>query len=189
MQPIYIPQLLTFPEKTYSVDFKEYLPGIDTLTPIQGILSVTHHGNYIEVSTATEAIVTLCCHRCLQQYNHRLSLQNSEMIWLDETANNPFTGPLEKETALEDLIETLAPNGYFQPGEWLYEQLCLALPQRQLCDRKCPGIKLQKPETSTEPVIDSRWASLAALQNGLNGESLPKSPNHKPSQGKHDKNK
>lgn len=190
MQPIYIPQLLTFPEKTQTIDFKEYLPEIETLTPIQGILSVTHHGNYIEISTSAEAIITLTCHRCLQQYNHRLTLQTSEMIWLDETANNPFTGPLEKETALEELIETLPPNGYFQPGEWLYEQLCLALPQKSLCDRQCPGINLQQKEPQTETIIDSRWASLAALQNGLNTtEKLPKNPKNKPSQGKDHKNK
>jgi uncharacterized protein len=54
------------------------------------------------------------------------------MIWLQ--ALNPAAEPLEQEVASEDLVESLSPQGHFDPATWMYEQLCLALPQRQVCD-------------------------------------------------------
>ena len=165
MDAIYIPQLTKAPEQTEVLQVNEFLPGLDTLTPVRGRIRVQHHGNYLEVSSQGEAIVTLTCHRCLQQYNHRLLLDTSEMIWLDE-AEQPYEGPLEREIALDDLIETLPPQGYFQPSEWLYEQLCLEIPQRQLCDAQCAGIH-SATANGTEKPTDRRWASLEALKKQL----------------------
>lgn len=169
MEAIHIPQLLKAPEKTEVIQFKEYLSGLETLTSVQGRLAVTHHGNYLEVSTVAETIVTLTCHRCLQQYNHRLAVETKEPIWLDETASNGETSPLEQEIALEDLVETLPPQGNFFPGEWLYEQMCLAMPLRQLCQQKCPGIQITTTDQSG-PLIDRRWASLEVLKSGVANE-------------------
>ena len=166
MDAIYIPQLTKAPEQTEVLQVHEFLPGLDTLTPVRGRIRVQHHGNYLEVSAQAEAIVTLTCHRCLQQYNHRLLLDTSEMIWLDEAAEQPYDGPLEREVALDDLIETLPPQGYFHPSEWLYEQLCLEIPQRQLCDAQCAGIQTATPK-GTEKPTDRRWASLEALKKQL----------------------
>ncbi len=167
MDEIYIPQLKKAPHQTEVIHFKEFLPGPDTLTPVQGQLAVTHQGNYLEVSAQAETIITLTCHRCLQQYNHRLEIKASELIWLDEAADEPDTGPLEREVAVEDLVETLPPQGYFDPGRWLYEQLCLAIPQRQLCDQQCPGIVLQGEELASIATVDRRWAALEALKKNL----------------------
>lgn len=165
MEPIYIPQLTTAPERTEDIQFEEFFSEFETLTPVKGTIVVKHQGNYLEVFAQAETIVTLTCNRCLQQYNHRLTVDTSELIWLDEAADQPDQGPLERETALEDLVETLSPNGYFECREWLYEQLCLALPPRQLCDANCLGIQAK---TSVEPdapkAIDHRWASLAELK-------------------------
>lgn len=167
MEPIYIPQLLKAPEKTEVIQLQEFLPGLETLTPIRGLMRVTHQGNYLEVRVQAEAIITLTCHRCLQQYNHRLVLKTSELIWLDEAANQSDDGPLEREVALEDLVEMLPPNGYFNPSDWLYQQVSLAIPQRQLCDSKCPGIPLKTDSSEPEPLADRRWATLEALKKQL----------------------
>lgn len=166
MNEIYIPQLKKAPNRTEAIQFKEFLP-IETLTPVQGQLVVTHQGNYLEVSVQAETIVTLTCHRCLQQYNHRLETKASELIWLDEAASQPDTGPLEREVAVEDLMETLPPQGYFDPGCWLYEQLCLAIPQRQLCDQQCAGIVPPTEELASTATVDRRWAALEALKKHL----------------------
>ncbi|KOR37778.1 MULTISPECIES: YceD family protein [Planktothricoides] len=165
MEPIYIPQLTTAPERTEEIQFEEFFSEFETLTPVKGTLVVKHQGNYLEVFAQAETIVTLTCNRCLQQYNHRLTVDTSELIWLDEAADQPDTGPLERETALEDLVETLSPHGYFECTEWVYEQLCLALPPRQLCDANCLGIQTDSylPPTAP-PAIDHRWASLAELK-------------------------
>jgi uncharacterized protein len=166
MEPIYIPQLAKAREGTEIIEFEEFLPDLETLTPVRGRMRVKHQGNYLEVSAQAEAIVTLTCHRCLKQFNYRLKINPSELIWLDVAAEQPDREPLERETALEDLVETLPPHGYFQPGEWLYEQLCLEIPFRQLCESQCPGIQVA-PAGAGEPAADRRWAALEALKGQL----------------------
>lgn len=164
MEVIYIPQLTKAPQKTEVVEVDEFFSDLDTLTPVRGQVRVQHCGNYLDVSAVAETIVTLTCHRCLQQYNHRLKAETSEMIWLDPEAG--MEGTIEQEVAFEDLVETLPPSGYFDPGEWLYQQLCLAMPQRQLCDNLCQGIQPIQSQTS-EQAADRRWASLEAWKNHL----------------------
>ncbi|MBD2355565.1 DUF177 domain-containing protein [Tolypothrix sp. FACHB-123] len=168
MDAIFIPQLTKAPERTEEIQVKDFLPGLETLTPVRGTIRVQHQGNYLEVAGQAEAIITCTCNRCLQQYNQRLVVDTKEVIWLDATANQSQDLPLEREVAVEDLVETLPPEGYFYPSEWLYEQMCLALPQRQLCDRNCPGIVNSSAESSEKPV-DKRWASLEALKKKLPG--------------------
>lgn len=166
MESIYIPQLTKAPQKTQVIQIDEFLPDLETLTPVRGRVSVAHKGSYLEVSATAETIITLNCHRCLQQFNHRLSLKTSEMIWLDESAGQPDNGPLERETAIEDLVESLPPQGYFEPDAWLYEQMCLAIPRRQLCDENCQGIQ-PSDNVVSEQTTDRRWASLADLKKQL----------------------
>ncbi|MGJ3252749.1 MAG: YceD family protein [Elainellaceae cyanobacterium] len=162
MEAIYIPQLVYLPEQTRNLIVREYVSDLETLTPVQGTIQITHHGKYLEVAVVAEAIVTLTCDRCLQQYNHRLTVDVSELIWLQDTDADVESDGAEREILLDELVDTLPPNGYFHPGEWLYEQLCLAIPQRQLCDQDCPGISVESEPT--ESLIDRRWASLAALK-------------------------
>ncbi|MDZ8056509.1 MAG: YceD family protein [Aulosira sp. ZfuVER01] len=168
MDAIFIPQLTKAPERTEEIQVKDFLPGLETLTPVRGVIRVQHQGNYLEVSGQAEAIITCTCNRCLQQYNQRLVVDTKEIIWLDATANQPQDLPLEREVAVEDLLESLPPDGYFYPSEWLYEQMCLELPQRQLCDLNCPGI-LSSAAESVEKPVDNRWASLEALKKQLPG--------------------
>jgi uncharacterized protein len=167
MEAIYIPGLLKLPEKTETIPVREFLGGFESLTPVKGEVAVTHQGNYLEVSARAETIVTLSCHRCLQQYNHRLRVDTSELLWLDESADRPDSGPLERETALEDLLETLSPQGHFYPDTWLYEQLCLAIPPRQLCDSQCQGIPIDDRDETSK--TDQRWDALKALKQQLSG--------------------
>lgn len=168
MDPIHIPQLTKAPQQTEVIDFSEPIAGLETLTPVQGQMKVTHRGSYLDVSAQADTIVTLTCHRCLQQYNYRLSIAPSELIWLDETSDQVDPVLLDRDISTEDLIETLPPKGTFDPTTWLYEQLCLELPQRQLCDQACKGIELTQEEPVT-PAIDRRWASLETFKDQLRG--------------------
>ncbi len=165
MDPIYIPSLAKAPDRTETIDFKEFLPDLPTLMPVRGQLQVSHRGNYLEVKAQAEAIITFTCHRCLQQYNDRLKIQPSELIWLEE---KPADGlePLEQEISFEDLVETLSPQGHFEPATWLYEQFCLAFPSKQLCDANCTVENIAS-ETRSETVVDRRWSALDALKGQL----------------------
>jgi uncharacterized protein len=167
MEAIHIPWLLKLPEQTEVIEVNECIAGLETLTPVRGRLQVTHKGNYLEVWAKAETIITLTCDRCLKQYNHRLKIDASELVWLDESAEQPDDGPLERETALEDLVETLPPQGYFQPDVWLYEQLCLAFPPRQLCDQMCQGIQIN--DQGSAALTDRRWQALEDIKKQLPG--------------------
>jgi uncharacterized protein len=161
MERVYIPSLLRQLEKTLAVPLDQHLQDLETLTPVRGELTISHQTTYLEVKGRAETIVTLTCDRCLQAYNHRVLVDAKELIWLEEPPD-PATLPLEREVSLDDLVETLPPNGYFYPETWIYEQICLALPQPQLCDVDCQGIDLSA--TAAANPVDRRWAALTQLQ-------------------------
>ncbi len=165
MEAIYIPQLLNANQQTEEVPIHGQFPDLQTLMPIRGTVTVAHGGTYLTVRAKADTIVTLSCDRCLQQYNQRLSLDTEELIWLNPNADQPDEGPLEREVSLQDLSESLSPNGYFYPLEWLYEQLCLALPYRQVCSEGCEGVAPE--DLSRGSQVDGRWASLQALKEQL----------------------
>jgi len=171
MEPIHIPRLTRSPEHSETVQFSEMLPRLATLTPVQGGLRVTHRGNFLEVSAKAETIITLTCDRCLQQYNYRLSIAPSEIIWLDETVDPIDPILLDQDLVMDDLVEKLSPQGYFEPDTWLYEQLSLELPQRQLCDRQCQGIEIPQSKQPSQPAIDRRWAGLELFRNQLSDQN------------------
>ncbi|MEM9216318.1 MAG: YceD family protein [Cyanobacteria bacterium P01_F01_bin.150] len=168
MELVYIPDLLNAYGQKRKWDVQDHLDGLESLTPVNGQLQVVHNGNFLEVQAIAETIVTLTCDRCLRQYNHRLEVSVAELIWLQEpVVLDEQDDELEVEVAMDDLVETLSPKGHFSPVEWLYEQMCLALPQRQLCDADCPGITVEDYNQEPQQTFDQRWASLQALKENL----------------------
>jgi uncharacterized protein len=170
METLFIPHLLRCQDHTLKIPVDQFVLDLETLTPVRGQVVVRHQGNFLNVSATADTIINLTCHRCLQQYNQRLRLDTHEIIWLDETANHDYDGPIERRVDFEDLVESLTPNGHFSPEEWLYEQLCLALPLRQLCSPDCAGVvQNDAPAPATTPTssLDSRWGSLESLKNQL----------------------
>ena len=166
MEAIYIPHLLKAPKHRVELKINDAIAGLETLTPVKGNLIIRHGGNFLEIIAQAEAIVTLTCDRCLQNYNHRLPVDTSELIWLESEIQSVEELPTEREVSVEDLSETLPPNGHFDPEKWLYEQFSLAMPLRQLCGVDCQGAF----KTSTEReyhIEDPRWSSLAALKEQL----------------------
>jgi uncharacterized protein len=147
------------------------IPEFETLTPVRGKVTVKHGGTFLDLAAQAETIITLKCDRCLQQYNHRLILDTTEIIWLEEIDQEPDRKGMEIRTDLDELVDSLPPDGHFDPNVWLYEQLCLSLPLRQLCDRDCAGITPPlepDPEPSeAQQLLDSRWGILANLKDRL----------------------
>ncbi|MGA1263325.1 MAG: YceD family protein [Prochlorothrix sp.] len=168
LESVAIPQLVYFTDQTLSLDFKGYFPDFDSLTPIQGTLQVRHHGNYLAVSVTAQTIATLTCNRCLGQYNHRLGVEAEELIWLqaEDDRGDDEPGLDEDDREGDSLLETLPPNGSFDLAQWLYEQVCLALPSRQVCAQDCPGIALT-PEQTGDTGLDRRWLALQNLNTPL----------------------
>ena len=131
---------------------------LESLTPVRGVVSAVHRGNVLEVEGEMDTIVTLCCDRCLQHYNHPLQASAQELLWLGET-------PPEESEVLEldpdDLGEQLDPRGSFDPERWVFEQLHLRLPLVNHCGSACPG----PPHLGDgDRTVDPRWAGLQGLQ-------------------------
>ena len=166
MEAIYIPHLLKAPKRKAEIIVDDTISDLDTLVPVKGVVVVRHGGNFLEVTSQAETIATLVCDRCLQHYNHRLAIDTSELIWLESELENARDLPTEREVSIEDLSETLPPNGHFDPETWLFEQLSLALPLRKVCGKDCPGAATKT--SSDDRQIDRRWSSLAALKEQLN---------------------
>lgn len=177
MQTIYIPHLLNAVGRVKTLTYETFFDNLETLTPVRAHLSVRHGATFLEVKGSANTIVTLTCDRCLQQYNHRLTVDAQEIIWLTKRLHiSSPEEPLEQEINPEELIESLPPDGYFEPETWMYEQVCLELPQRQICDPDCPGI-LPLPTSSPESdsgtdTIDHRWSALAVLKQQLSSEDI-----------------
>ncbi|MEM9007252.1 MAG: YceD family protein [Cyanobacteria bacterium P01_F01_bin.86] len=168
MNSIYIPHLLNATDRTRTLFFETSFKELATLTPVRAEISVRHGTTFLEVRGTAQTIVTLTCDRCLQHYNHRLSVDAKEIIWLEEHLNSADDDLIEQEISPEDLVESLSLYGYFDPETWIYEQVCLALPQRQICDTNCQGIvpKIQAARSETD-LIDHRWSALVALKQQL----------------------
>lgn len=161
---IYIPQLLKMPEQKQEIELDDYIAGWETLTPVRGSLTIVHRGNFLQVELSAETILTLTCDRCLQSYNYRLVVNNGEIIWLNQELNHKVNLPPEREITQEDLDESLPEDGYFVVEDWIYEQLSLAMPLRQLCGKNCqpPGNQNQDEGQNRG---DNRWSALASLKS------------------------
>lgn len=166
MEKIFIPQLAKAVNATETIQFKEFIEGLDTLTPAQGVIEIKHLGSVLGVKVNAWAIMTLTCDRTLQQFNHRLSVNTSELIWLEPpVADNKL--PKEQEVDIEDLVESLPPNGYFDPAEWLYQQFCLAIPFQKIAPDAPEFTEIAESlngEIETPSVSDRRWSALNSLK-------------------------
>jgi uncharacterized protein len=170
LKRIFIPDLLQAPDQTQTLDVNQYLPDLETLLPVQGQIELKHQRNYLAVRATATAITTLTCDRCLCRYNYRLQIDLEELIWLKEAPKEAKELDLTVESlegeAQDELVESLAPNDYFDPTQWLYEQLCLAVPFQKICDPDCPGISVQPSDEATD-CIDQRWSALEILKRQL----------------------
>jgi len=164
MEKLYIPQIAKAVEATETFEFKELIEGLDTLTPAQGVISVRHVGSFIEVSAKASTIMTLTCDRTLVQFNYRLVIDNSEMILLAVPLPESEY-PREREVETDDLVESLPPNGYFDPAAWLYEQFLLAIPYPKIApDALALEVTDTKALSNLETSVDKRWEILNSLK-------------------------
>ncbi len=159
LQPLPLQELRLLGEgRTWTVE--QSIAGLASLTPVRGHVRALHHGTVLEVEGTADTIITLCCDRCLQTYNHALSATARELLAIK------VAGPEEEEVlfAAEDPVECLDPGGSFDPERWLFEQLSLQLPLVNRCGPDCPGPPLPADDASGNGGGDPRWAALRSLR-------------------------
>jgi uncharacterized protein len=132
---------------------------------VQGWVEVQHQGTELEVSGAGSTLVQLCCDRCLSSFSYRLNARCEELIAI--RGGSGASQDQNLDGSLEGAVESVDPEGEFDPRQWLYEQLSLELPLKRLCKSDCEGIlPIQSSEQQKPTVkIDPRWASLEDLSN------------------------
>ncbi len=168
LRPISISELRALAEgKHWQVD--QAIADLETLTPVRGDLHVAHHGTALEVSASVETILTLCCARCLQQFNQALRAEARELIAF---RGGPADADGLVEVPGEELDDRLDPQGRFDPERWLFEQLSLRLPLVNRCGDNCPGPDRWSSAPRSE---DPRWASLRALSTSTAKAEAPSS--------------
>lgn len=168
LRPVPIQELKLLAEgRHWSIN--QPLPPLESLTPVRADVSAVYRGNVLEVEGNGTTIVTLCCDRCLQHFNHTLNFTTRELLWLGEGAR---AHGLDEEVVLnaegavldlepDALTESLDPRGDFDPAHWTFEQLSLQLPLVNRCGSDCPG----PPTWSSDPEGgDPRWAALRTLK-------------------------
>jgi uncharacterized protein len=159
LQPLPLQELRLLSEgRSWTVE--QPIAGLASLTPVRGQMRALHHGTVLEVEGTAETIITLCCDRCLQTYNHPLASQARELLEIK------VAGPEEEEVVFvaEDPVECLDPGGSFDPERWLFEQLSLQLPLVNRCGADCPGPPLPTGDASGKGDVDPRWAALRSLR-------------------------
>ncbi len=161
LKSIRLDDLRRAPHQTIHTEFRQFIDGFDSLAPVEGQVQVVHGGSFLSVKGQASTIVTLTCHRCLQQFNHRLSLEFEEILILEEAPQDPL--PLDLEIDSEDLAERIDPHGTFDLADWVYQNLYLQMPERMACRSDCGGVALDP--CLEEPVQDPRWAALRALKS------------------------
>lgn len=146
------------------------LDELPSLTPVRGNLQAEHLGNILALKGRFQTIVTLCCARCLGQFNHQLIADVEEIIWLGELDKEAemIAAGLNSD-ARQGLVECLDPRGSFDPERWVFEQLSLQLPVVNRCS-DCPGMPPGRGPGSdlerlpaAEP-LDPRWQALRELR-------------------------
>ena len=178
LQPVPIQELRLLDQgRRWQVD--QRIADLDTLVPVRGVLQATHRGNVLEVDGEVATIVTLCCDRCLQDFNHPLQARSHELLWLGEGPQPEVDeSDLDAQVVSIDpdaLGDQLDPRGLFDPERWVFEQLSLQRPLVNRCGDHCPGPPaFRNPEPAPEPgsvgVIDPRWQALQALQRSIDPE-------------------
>ena len=153
-------------------DVEGELDELPSLTPVRGHVSAEHRGNVLVVEGKLSTIMTLCCDRCLNQFNQSLSCTPSELIWLGDEQPTADELELSGEVAeMEGLVDVLDPRGQFDPQQWAFEQLNLLLPVVNHCGDHCPGppgLQQQPVNSDAKPKdVDPRWQALQQLQQQI----------------------
>ncbi|MCT0198761.1 DUF177 domain-containing protein [Synechococcus sp. CS-1325] len=155
---------------SWSVD--QFLPELESLTPVRGTLTAIHAGHRIELSGEGRTVITLRCDRCLNPFSQPLRFRCSEVValsvenpgaWLESAAESAQSAesPDGADPAdSEQPVDCLDPLGSFEPARWFVEQLSLQRPCRNHCGATCPG---PGPLLAAAPLPDPRWAQLSQL--------------------------
>ena len=156
LQPVPLQELQLLEQgKHWSI--AQRLSELDSLTPVRGHLHAVHRGNVLELDGEANTIVTLCCDRCLQQFNHPLSFQTREVLWLGEQAR-------EQGMDLESVLEA----GGDVPELFQVELVAGAVEQRAECATRARRVVGEQPLGQVgEALVEDRILGIGRQPDAL----------------------
>ncbi len=134
----------------------------------------TRKGEQVRLRGEIRTEVELLCDRCAAPERAPLAVEfDTSFIPLEVEAVKAENVELQAE----DLILAAYEGDAVDLDELVREQILLALPSRHLCREDCKGLcqkcgaNLNAGDCSCEQgEVDPRWAALAGLKKGVNGE-------------------
>ena len=79
LRPVSLPELrLLAAPRHWEVN--QPIAGLESLTPVRGLLTAHHHSGVLEVEGEVDTIVTLRCDRCLNLFNQALRAEAHELL-------------------------------------------------------------------------------------------------------------
>ena len=136
--------------------------------------SATRKGEQVRLRGTISTEVELLCDRCLAPERGPLAVE-FDTSFVPREAEAAKTENVE--LLKEDLVLSAYEGGAVDLDELVREQILLALPSRHLCREECKGLcqrcgaDLNAGDCSCERgETDPRWAALADLKKGVNGE-------------------
>jgi uncharacterized protein len=162
-------------EHTYraeEVELEEEAASVVSDVTVRG--GATRKGEQVRLRGEIKTEVELLCDRCAAPRLTPLAVEfDTSFIPLEVEAVKAENVELQAE----DLILSAYEGGAVDLDELVREQILLALPSRHLCREDCKGLcqqcgaNLNAGHCSCEQgEIDPRWAALADLKRGVNGE-------------------
>jgi uncharacterized protein len=136
--------------------------------------SATLKGEQVRLRGAIKTEVELLCDRCAAPRSAPLAVEFDTSFIPQEVE---AVKEENVELQAEDLILSAYEGDAVDLDELVREQILLALPSRHLCREDCKGLcqkcgaDLNQNQCSCEQgEVDPRWAALAELKKGVNGE-------------------
>ncbi len=152
-------------------DFEVYLNELPSSRPIQGTISAELNDDFLVLQGRLATLLKLTCDRCLRAFNQGIECNPKELIRVGE-ASLPQRALSPKTPNLYSWVESLDPQGYFNPERWTFEQLTLGLPLLNTCGKECPGqdnyhevttVRANKEKANARTSIDPRMEILKKL--------------------------
>jgi uncharacterized protein len=120
--------------RTFNVEFEEYIEDIPSKTPIKANLTIKSLGDFIEIKGSLEGTLELECDRCLTSYDYDLDFDVEEIF-----AKKTLLDEYGQETEIKDgqFVTDLEGADEIDIYDLLYQSVILNLPNKKVCGINC----------------------------------------------------
>ena len=151
MCKINITELENTKNKYMSLEFHDFIEGLELVKPLDAKLEVTSLGDFIEVRGNVKGIVKLVCDFCLKEFEYKLDFD------IDETyAKNALSDSYGEEIELKDgqFVTDLFGVDEIDICDLLYQSVILNIPNQKVCGINCNRDDFQSEDDMDDPRLE-----------------------------------